>query len=70
MGGKPSSEYITGTDPQYLLTLSNWFMFYTMTRTYSNSLETVLTVCTLYYWPDPQRPAVCEQFLLLGYNSL
>ncbi|GJT64865.1 GPI mannosyltransferase 3 [Tanacetum coccineum] len=31
--------------------LSNWFMFYCITRTLSNSLETVLTVISLYYWP-------------------
>ncbi|KAK1418396.1 hypothetical protein QVD17_27540 [Tagetes erecta] len=31
--------------------LTNWFMFYCITRTLSNSLETVLTVVSLYYWP-------------------
>ncbi|KAJ0886752.1 putative GPI mannosyltransferase [Helianthus annuus] len=31
--------------------LTNWFMFYCITRTLSNSLETVLTVLSLYYWP-------------------
>nr|GEU33282.1 GPI mannosyltransferase 3 [Tanacetum cinerariifolium] len=31
--------------------LSNWFMFYCITRTLSNSLETVLTVISFYYWP-------------------
>ncbi|XP_071729642.1 mannosyltransferase APTG1-like isoform X2 [Rutidosis leptorrhynchoides] len=31
--------------------LTNWFMFYCITRTLSNSLETVLTVISLYYWP-------------------
>ncbi|GKD06168.1 GPI mannosyltransferase 3 [Tanacetum coccineum] len=31
--------------------LSNWFMFYCSTRTLSNSLETVHTVISLYYWP-------------------
>ncbi|KAK8969474.1 Dol-P-Man:Man(7)GlcNAc(2)-PP-Dol alpha-1,6-mannosyltransferase [Platanthera guangdongensis] len=30
--------------------LSNWFMFFCMPRTSSNSLETVLTVAGLYYW--------------------
>ncbi|XP_076958345.1 mannosyltransferase APTG1-like [Bidens hawaiensis] len=31
--------------------LTNWFMFYCITRTLSNSLETVLTVISLCYWP-------------------
>ncbi|XP_020593825.1 GPI mannosyltransferase 3 [Phalaenopsis equestris] len=30
--------------------LSNWFMFFCMPRTFSNSLETVMTVTGLYYW--------------------
>ncbi|XP_062224342.1 mannosyltransferase APTG1 [Phragmites australis] len=30
--------------------LINWFMFFCITRTLSNSLETVLTVAGLYYW--------------------
>ncbi|KAI0531492.1 hypothetical protein KFK09_001048 [Dendrobium nobile] len=30
--------------------LSNWFMFFCMPRTLSNSLETVLTIIGLYYW--------------------
>lgn len=31
--------------------LSNWFLFFCMPRTFSNSLETVLTLVSLYYWP-------------------
>ncbi|GAB2270223.1 hypothetical protein Dimus_005129 [Dionaea muscipula] len=31
--------------------LTNWFMFFCYTRTLSNSLETVLTLVSLYYWP-------------------
>ncbi|KAB2600234.1 GPI mannosyltransferase 3-like [Pyrus ussuriensis x Pyrus communis] len=31
--------------------LTNRFMFYCITRTFSNSLETVLTLVSLYYWP-------------------
>lgn len=31
--------------------ITNWFMFYCTTRTLSNSLETVLTLVGLYYWP-------------------
>lgn len=31
--------------------MSNWFMFFCITRTLSNSLETVLTTVSLFYWP-------------------
>ncbi|XP_022639585.1 GPI mannosyltransferase 3 isoform X2 [Vigna radiata var. radiata] len=31
--------------------LFNWFMFYCFSRTLSNSLETVLTLVSLYFWP-------------------
>ncbi|XP_031394344.1 GPI mannosyltransferase 3 isoform X2 [Punica granatum] len=31
--------------------LLNWFMFFCFPRTLSNSLETVLTLVGLYYWP-------------------
>ncbi|XP_051142628.1 mannosyltransferase APTG1 isoform X2 [Andrographis paniculata] len=31
--------------------LTNWFMFFCINRTLSNSLETVLTLVSLYYWP-------------------
>lgn len=31
--------------------LVNWFMFFCFNRTFSNSLETVLTLVGLYYWP-------------------
>ncbi|PIN18223.1 Dolichyl-P-Man:Man(6)GlcNAc(2)-PP-dolichol alpha-1,2-mannosyltransferase [Handroanthus impetiginosus] len=31
--------------------LTNWFMFFCITRTLSNSLETVLTLVSLYHWP-------------------
>ncbi|XP_042486674.1 mannosyltransferase APTG1 [Macadamia integrifolia] len=30
---------------------TNWFMFFCFTRTLSNSLETVLMIVSLYYWP-------------------
>jgi phosphatidylinositol glycan class B len=33
-----------------LCQLSNWFLMYAYTRTFSNSLETVFVVTTLYYW--------------------
>ncbi|CAA0836061.1 Alg9-like mannosyltransferase family [Striga hermonthica] len=39
--------------------LTNWFMFFCITRTLSNSLETILTVGSLYYWPC-MRPSSCS----------
>eukprot|EP00938_MAST-03A_sp_MAST-3A-sp1_P000447 g447.t1 len=30
---------------------ANWFVFYTITRSYSNSAEAVLTICALSVWP-------------------
>ncbi|PON99261.1 GPI mannosyltransferase [Trema orientale] len=35
--------------------LMNWFMFFCITRTLSNTAETVLTLVSLYYWPCLQR---------------
>ncbi|PPS10393.1 hypothetical protein GOBAR_AA10254 [Gossypium barbadense] len=32
--------------------LANWFMFFCFNRTFSNSLETTLTLVGLYYWPS------------------
>ncbi|KAL3535287.1 hypothetical protein ACH5RR_003748 [Cinchona calisaya] len=31
--------------------LVNWFMFFCITRALSNTMETVLTLVSLYYWP-------------------
>ena len=31
----------------------NWFIFYALPRTFSNSLETYLTIFAFYYWPFP-----------------
>lgn len=39
------------TISQLFSQLSNWFMFYCFSRTLSNSLETVLTLVSLYFWP-------------------
>ncbi|KAK4479430.1 hypothetical protein RD792_014944 [Penstemon davidsonii] len=36
---------------QLFAQLTNWFMFFCIPRTLSNSLETVLTILSLYYWP-------------------
>ncbi|XVF34305.1 hypothetical protein REPUB_Repub18cG0048100 [Reevesia pubescens] len=37
--------------------LANWFMFFCFNRTLSNSLETVLTLVGLYYWPSMRSSA-------------
>ncbi|KAI5414857.1 hypothetical protein KIW84_040350, partial [Lathyrus oleraceus] len=42
---------VTLTISQLFSQLSNWFMFYCFSRTLSNSLETVLTLVSLYFWP-------------------
>ncbi|GER56082.1 GPI mannosyltransferase [Striga asiatica] len=44
--------------------LTNWFMFFCITRTLSNSLEAVLTMVSLYYWPC-MRPSSCS----VAYDS-
>ncbi|CAA7031370.1 unnamed protein product [Microthlaspi erraticum] len=31
--------------------MANWFTFFCLNRTFSNCLETVLTIISLYYWP-------------------
>ena len=40
--------------------LSNWFMFYCFSRTLSNSLETVLTLVSLYFWPCMRPSSNCS----------
>ena len=37
--------------------LTNWFLCYTLPRTYSNSLETCLTILALAHWPWPALPS-------------
>ena len=37
--------------PQLLCYACNWFLLYTLVRTYSNSLETALSLIALAYWP-------------------
>ena len=36
--------------------LCNWFNFYCVGRTYSNSLEASLTMVALYFWPSKRLP--------------
>ncbi|XP_038071487.1 GPI mannosyltransferase 3-like isoform X2 [Patiria miniata] len=33
--------------------LSSWFVFYTAARTLTNTMEMILTVCAMYYYPWP-----------------
>ncbi|CAH2072731.1 unnamed protein product [Thlaspi arvense] len=37
--------------------MTNWFMFFCLNRTFSNCLETVLTIMGLYYWPCIRDPS-------------
>lgn len=39
-----------------LCQLSSWFIFYTSSRTLTNSTEQVLTSLALYYYPWPGKP--------------
>lgn len=34
-----------------ILNVTNWFIFHNITRTLSNSMETILFIIFLYYWP-------------------
>eukprot|EP01083_Nonionella_stella_P038472 104689_1 len=36
-----------------LCSLMNWFIFYALPRTFSNSFETYLTMIAFYFWPFP-----------------
>ena len=36
----------------------NWFLCYTLTRTYSNSMEAALDVIAMSYWPWPDRAGI------------
>lgn len=56
------------SDAQLFATLVSLYGFYTSTRTFSNSLEVVLTVVALYYWPlsashdvDDAPPVSCKR---------
>ncbi|KAJ1433546.1 GPI mannosyltransferase [Sesbania bispinosa] len=40
--------------------LANWFMFYCFSRTLSNSMETVLTLVSLYFWPCMRSSGKCS----------
>jgi phosphatidylinositol glycan class B len=44
----------------------NWFNFYCLTRTYSNSFEASLTMIALYYWPSQRVPVSTRRDLRIG----
>ncbi|TPX42284.1 hypothetical protein SeMB42_g05200 [Synchytrium endobioticum] len=49
--------------------VTSWFWFYAGVRTYSNSMEAVLTWIGLYYWPwsnSPARPTSITKALILA----
>ncbi|EFA77662.1 putative transmembrane protein [Heterostelium album PN500] len=43
-----------------IINLINWYTFVCIVRTYSNSIETVLFVISLYYWPLPGKTQPSE----------
>ncbi|CAM6093376.1 unnamed protein product [Calypogeia fissa] len=48
----------------------NWFTFFCMVRTLSNSLETVLTIVALYYWPKDTESKVQRNSCWLSSRQL
>lgn len=59
----------------------NWFTFYCMIRTYSNSVEAIFSVIAFYYWPwgngqgddkkEPERKGVLsDRFVALFFAAL
>lgn len=52
-------DYQTGSWA-LLCYLLSWFTFYVVTRTLTNSLETVLTTIALYYWPVDAKKEVTD----------
>lgn len=47
----PNLIDLTNTHPQLFLQIFSPWQWYVSTRTFSNSLETTLTIMALYYWP-------------------
>ncbi|XP_077232697.1 alg9-like mannosyltransferase family isoform X2 [Tasmannia lanceolata] len=54
--------------------LTNWFMFFCLTRTLSNSLEAVLTIVSLFYWHSfrgsPNKVPLASRKLALAIAAL
>ena len=52
--------------------LLSWFTFYIVTRTLTNSLETVLTTVALFYWPLKANEEIDVKLLIkaLGFAAL
>ena len=49
--------------------ICSWFHFYCLVRTFSNSVEAVLTVVSLYYWPNPFSPSNADENYAYLSNS-
>ncbi|KAK8697506.1 hypothetical protein V6N13_113651 [Hibiscus sabdariffa] len=45
-------DYVLNFFLQLSSQLANWFMFFCFNHTFPNSLETVLTLVSLYWWPS------------------
>lgn len=53
-----------------ILSLLNPFNWYVLTRSFSNNLETCLTVCALRYWPWKGKVSGYNWYLSLGFGFL
>ncbi|ODQ64611.1 hypothetical protein NADFUDRAFT_42918 [Nadsonia fulvescens var. elongata DSM 6958] len=51
-----------------LLNLFSAFNWYCMTRTFSNSLEMILTTTALAYWPSNRQSAICWRKFILSLS--
>ncbi|XP_072038119.1 GPI mannosyltransferase 3-like [Amphiura filiformis] len=49
--------------------ICSWFIFYTATRTLSNTMETILTTFALYYYPWPEAMLAKGQPKLLSHGT-
>ncbi|SPQ93664.1 unnamed protein product (mitochondrion) [Plasmodiophora brassicae] len=50
--------------------LVNWFYFYCIVRTFSNSVETILTLIALFYWPYLPDDGRGKRATALAYAAL
>ena len=62
----------------FLLQISSWFLFYVGSRTLTNTMEMILTISALSYWPWPfienshsqSQTSLQKAFLLCGVSCL
>ncbi|KAI5962021.1 GPI10 [Candida margitis] len=52
------------------LSLLNPFNWYVLTRSFSNNLETCLTICAMRYWPWRGRISGCNWYLSLAFGFM